>query len=87
MIERLAELVNKIPGLSVDVASVETNMVYVDFAALKKPIDRFMAELTKRGLAVTAIPPTRVRMVTHRHITAADIETAAQILADVAHKA
>lgn len=81
---RLAELINAIPGLIVDVAAVETNMVYADFSALGMSIDRFMKGLRERGLAVTPIPPTRVRMVTHRHITAEDVAAAAVILREVA---
>ncbi|HOQ62229.1 MAG TPA: hypothetical protein PKZ08_16495 [Vicinamibacterales bacterium] len=69
-----------------NLADVETNMVYVDFSALRMPMDRFMKELQVRELAVTAIPPTRIRMVTHRHITAADVATAAEILRDVVGK-
>jgi hypothetical protein len=62
-------------------------MVYADFSALGITIDRFKSELAKRGLEVSSIPPTRIRMVTHRHITAADVDAAAGILADVAAKA
>ena len=81
---RLAELAAKIPGLAVDLASVETNMVYVDMADLGVPLEKFLAELQARGVRVSAIPPTRFRMVTHRHISARDVEAAARALAETA---
>jgi threonine aldolase len=70
----------------VDLASVETNMVYADLSALGVTTNVFVAELEKRGLMVSPIPPTRIRMVTHRHITASDVERAAAILTDVAEQ-
>jgi len=82
--KQLAALVAKIPGLAVDLASVETNMVYVDFAALGVGCEKFVATLAAKGLLVSPIPPTRLRMVTHRHISDGDVETAARILGEAA---
>jgi threonine aldolase len=83
---RLAQLVDAIEGISVDLASVETNMVYADLWALGVTTGQFVAELEKRDLMVSPIPPTRIRMVTHRHITAGDVQQAAAILAEVAER-
>jgi threonine aldolase len=83
---RLAELVDAIDGISVDLASVETNMVYADLSALGVTTSEFVAELEKRDLMVSPIPPTRIRMVTHRHVTASDVDQAAVILAEVAER-
>ncbi len=82
--KRLAELVAKIPGLKVDLSSVETNMVYVDFAPLGVACDTFVDRLAAKGLKVSLIPPTRFRMVTHRHISDADVVSAARILGEAA---
>lgn len=83
---RLAELVSGIPGFTVDMEAVQTNMVYADFSALGVPIERLLAGLESRGLKVSAIPPTRIRMVTHRQISARDVETAARILGNTARE-
>ena len=53
-------------------------------SALGVTTDTFVTALEKRDLMVSPIPPTRIRMVTHRHITASDVERAAAILAEVA---
>ena len=83
---RLADLLGAVPGISVDMASVETNMVYADFSALGVTLDVFLAALAQRGLRVSPIPPARMRLVTHRHITEADVDRAAEIVADAARE-
>jgi threonine aldolase len=82
--KKLAQLVAKIPGFTIDMEAVQTNMVYADFAALKVPWAKFIGRLEAQGLKVSPIPPTRLRMVTHRHIGAKEVEQAASILAEVA---
>jgi threonine aldolase len=81
---QLAELVSRAPGITVDLAAVETNMVYADMAGVGVPLARFLGELESEGVRVTPIPPTRLRMVTHRHISASDVSRAASIIAAVA---
>jgi len=81
---RLAELLGAIPRISVDMESVETNMVYADFSALGVTLDVFLARLAEKGLRVSPIPPTRMRLVTHRHISTSDIDRAAAIVSEVA---
>ena len=81
---RLAELVSEIPGLEIDVAAVQTNMVFVDFSALGVELSELLSMLEAKGLRVSPSSPTRFRMVTHRHISGNDIEQAATILAEIA---
>ena len=83
---RLAELLGRVPGITVDIESVQTNMVYADFSALGVSLEAFLGGLAERGLRVSPIPPTRMRMVTHRHISAADVDRAAEIVADAARE-
>ena len=63
----LAEGVSKIPGLGVDLATVESNMVYVDHAASGLTTEEVLQRLKQAGVLASARPPTQVRLVTNRH--------------------
>jgi threonine aldolase len=73
----LAERLAVLPGLHVDLASVETNIVAVDVAGLGLTAEQFAAQLAEHGVLAYPRPPTRVRLVTHRQIGDAEIERAA----------
>ena len=64
---RLAQGVAALPGLSVDMASVETNMVYVDHRATGQSTDAIMDLFRRHGVLATSRPPHHVRLVTNRH--------------------
>ena len=68
---RLAEAVNAMDGFTVDLDSVQTNMVYVDGDLGAQQI---MAGLAEHGVDVLDVGPTAVRAVVHLHITDDDIE-------------
>lgn len=75
-----AERVAKIPGMRVDVAAVETNIVNVDVdPAIDVPalLDRAKAA----GLLINASAPKRLRAVMHLDVAPGDAERAAEILA------
>lgn len=74
--QMLARGLNEIPGLQVDLTSVETNMVYVDHSATGFNTDEVLARLKSAGVLASARPPRHFRMVTHRHIDAAAVEEA-----------
>ncbi len=63
----LAEGINRMPGLRVDMASVETNMVYVDHSASGLSTTAVMTRLKEAGVVVSGRPPRHVRLVTNRH--------------------
>lgn len=62
---RLAEALDELPGLSVDLETVESNMVYIDHRATGKATSEFAAELKEAGLVVSTKPPSHIRMVTN----------------------
>ncbi len=68
---KLAEAVNAMDGFSVDLDSVQTNMVYVDGDLGAQKI---MEGLAEHGVDVLDVGPTAVRAVIHLHITDEDIE-------------
>jgi len=82
MIERLAEdhrharllaqRLASLPGLGIDVASIQTNIVMVHVA----DADAMVAQLATRGVLANAEGPTRIRLVTHRHIGPRELDEA-----------
>jgi threonine aldolase len=73
---RLAEGLAAIPGLEVDLASVQTNMVYVDVSAPGLDAASFVASLAGRGVRVGAVGAARVRLVTHKDVEASGVDVA-----------
>jgi threonine aldolase len=66
------------PGVHVDVASVETNIVNIDVDAAAEAVAR---EACALGVLVQAVGPRRLRAVTHLDVQRPAVDTAAEILA------
>ena len=73
---RLAEGIASIRPEAVKVEDVETNMVLVTTAPLGFDPTEFSAVLTERGVRFLPYQPGVVRMVTHKDVSASDIEYA-----------
>lgn len=80
---RLAEGLAGLPGVTVDLAAVQTNMVYVALA----DAPAFARRMEAAGVRVGALGPQTVRLVTHYGISDNDVtrtlQTAEQVLAAV----
>ena len=74
--KRLAEGINKIPGLHVDMEVVQTNMVPVHTRELGMDGPDFAKLMRKYGVWFNADLPFRVRLVTHHDVSAGDIDEA-----------
>jgi threonine aldolase len=61
----LAEGLTSVPGVRVDMARVQTNMVRLDLEREARP---FADLLQSRGVRASVIGARRLRLVTHRHI-------------------
>ena len=81
--KRLAEGIAAIEGLSVDVASVLTDIVYFDATGEWITPDELVRRLDKRGVKILCVGPRRLRAVTHYGVTAEDIDAAIETLRDV----
>ncbi|QUL98079.1 MAG: low-specificity L-threonine aldolase [Candidatus Fermentithermobacillus carboniphilus] len=79
--KRLAEGLSRIPGLGIDMASVQTNMVAVSTRGLGMDGPEFVALMKPHGVLFNADLPYRVRMVTHNDVTAEDIDEAIRRIA------
>jgi threonine aldolase len=83
---RLAQGIARINGLSIDLARVQTNIVYFDVTAKGLDAEGLAKKLGARGVRVLSTGPARLRAVTHYGITADDIDQALSTLADAIRK-
>lgn len=69
----LAEGLADLPGLRVDMASIQTNMVYVETAGDARQI---RIKLTENNVLVIDVAPRTLRLVTHHDVDAEDVANA-----------
>jgi threonine aldolase len=81
---RFAEAIARLPGIAIDLAGVETNIVIWDLLP-DVPIDaaEFVARARAAGLLLNAIGARRIRAVTHLDVDSAACATGAEIVATV----
>lgn len=83
----LAEGLAAAPGVSLDMASVQTNMVFVDLVdpaagptpggpSAADPAELVCARLGEHGVLAGAVGPRRIRFVTHNDVSPAGVERA-----------
>ncbi|HZR97911.1 MAG TPA: GntG family PLP-dependent aldolase [Chloroflexota bacterium] len=80
----LAERLAAVPGVAVDLATVQTNIVNFRTQPCGLEAPAFVARLRERGVLAGARDARTIRLVTHRHIGAADVEAAAAAVRAVA---
>jgi threonine aldolase len=71
---RLAEGLDDLPGLSVDVDKVETNIVMLNVDTSRIDPRAFVAGLAERGVKIGSPYGGRIRLVTHYQISAQDVD-------------
>jgi threonine aldolase len=74
MARRLAEGLAELPGVLIDPAHVETNILMYRLPGGAEACGRLARELKERGVLVSQLTPDTLRMVTHRHIGPAEVE-------------
>ncbi len=80
---QLAEALAAVPGLGIDLETVQSNMVNVDVSGLGLDAATFARALDSVGVRGLAGLGTVVRFVTYRGITRQDVETAAAAMTRV----
>jgi len=78
--KKLAEGLANIKGLSINPDRVRTNIVYFEVTNKGTTSQMMTEKLESRGVRVLPTGPTRLRAVTHYHITPDDIDYALHIL-------
>jgi threonine aldolase len=80
---RLALGLATLKGLRIDLARVQTNMLYFDVIAPDVTAEAFIARAGERGVRLLCTGPGRVRAVTHYGVTADDIDQSLQIMQEI----
>jgi len=82
----LAEALSHMDGVEIDLDSVETNIVIFKLTggwnAREWPAAELTARLKARGVLMSAVGPSSVRLVTHLDVSRADCVTAAEVLTE-----
>ena len=82
----LAEGFKQIPGIDVDLATVETNIVIFDVSGTGLASAEISARLKARGVLINAVNPRLMRAVTHYDAGRAACETALGVMGEVARQ-
>ncbi len=80
--KRLAQVLAQIPAVTLDLASVETNILFFDVKSSRAPAD-LVAALKAEGVLINAVGGNTYRAVTHLDVSAEDIDRAGQIFTRV----
>ena len=81
---RFAEGAAHVPGLALDLDSVESNIVYFEVEeSVGRTAKEVSAALAERGVSIGALGPRMLRAVTHLDVGAGDVDTALEALRDV----
>jgi threonine aldolase len=82
----LATTLARVPGLNINLESVQTDIVNVDVQDLCPDAATFTRHLDARGVRGLPGTGTVVRFVTYRNITRADVERAAIVISELAQE-
>ena len=82
----LAERLSEIPGIRINPAKVQTNIVIYDVQQAGFSSSDFLAELARRKVLGVPVDAEKIRMVTHLDVSRNDIEKAVDTIGEVAAK-
>jgi len=84
--QRLAEGLNRIDGSLCNPREVETNLVRADVKRSGRRAAQWSADLKAKGVLVAPADAWTLRFVTHRHISAPDVDAAVSAFAELWRK-
>jgi threonine aldolase len=79
----LGEGLADISGIKVDLATIQTNMVYFDLQESSMDTFQFLLKLAEYNILGSPRPPTKVRLVTHCGINEEDIYTTIKAIKEI----
>ena len=71
---KLAQGLADMPGLSIDLSQIKSNIVYFELARDDMTVEQLVKKLDDEGARMLPVGAGRIRAVTHYHITAEDID-------------
>lgn len=80
---RLAEALAEIPGIGLNPAEVETNILVFDVSGTGTSAPELSAKLKERGVLANAVDLKQMRMVTHYDVSEEEIERALRALQEI----
>lgn len=83
---RLAEALAEMPGIHLDLASVQTNIVIFDVSKTRLTPTQFCAALKAHGVLASGINAREVRFVTHYDVSREQIEKALGVIMSVVNE-
>jgi threonine aldolase len=81
--KKLAEGLAKLPGVSINPDSVQTNIVVVEIDGKSLGAEAFVQQCAARGIKMNLVSDNMVRLVTHKDVNEQDIDYALEIFAQV----
>jgi threonine aldolase len=81
---RLADGLAALPGVILDPAAVQTNVVVFRLAGGDPACRAWLAAARERGVLCSSLAPGSLRLVTHRHIGPAEVDRALEVFAPIA---
>jgi threonine aldolase len=78
---RLASILAQLPGVKVNPAAVETNILLMELTEM--PLELFLAELKLKGVLAGPMGPQTVRFVTHGDVSMEDVEEAGEMIGEL----
>jgi threonine aldolase len=79
----LAEELHEIPGINIDPAKVQSNILFLEVSATGLTSFEISKRLAARGVLANGSSPTTMRMVTHCDVDRADCERALRVLREI----
>ena len=83
----LAEGLAALPGVAIDLAAVQTNIVVFELRDGLMAPEAFLAALRERGVLMVGFGGSRIRGVTHVDVSAAQIREVLEIVKSVLQNA
>ena len=84
--KHLAQALNRMDGLSVDLENLQTNILLLDIGDLGISAKQFISELKENGVLALDQMPNKIRMVTHRGITRTHIEETKRTIENITQR-
>ena len=79
----LADSLAEMPGVAIDPAEVETNILFFDCGATGMTAGELSAAMRARGVLANGLSGTRMRLVTHHDVTREECEQAVEVLREI----
>jgi len=78
--KKIAETLHSLPGIEIDLKSVQTNLIIFDVSKMDKSASEVCLLLEENGILSLPFSQTKIRMVTHLDVSEKDAEYACQEL-------